>query len=86
MLNTTHKTLIGGAVALLFTHSAWALLPIEHWTQEGGAQVWLVNSPSIPMVDVQISFDAGSRRDPAAQAGLAGAAALMVAKGVKAEG
>ncbi|MEG0975274.1 MAG: pitrilysin family protein [Comamonas sp.] len=40
----------------------------------------------MPMVDVQISFDAGSRRDPAAQAGLAGAAALMVAKGVKAEG
>ena len=86
MLNTTHKTLIGGAAALLFSHSAWALLPIEHWTQDGGAQVWLVNSPSIPMVDVQVSFDAGSRRDPAAQAGLAGAAAMMVAKGVKADG
>ncbi len=86
MLNTTHKTLIGGVAALLFTHSAWALLPIEHWTQDSGAQVWLVNSPSIPMVDVQVSFDAGSRRDPAAQAGLAGAAAMMVAKGVKADG
>ena len=80
------KSLIGGAVALLASHSAWALLPIEHWTQDSGAQVWLVNSPSIPMVDVQVSFDAGSRRDPAAQAGLAGAAAMMVAKGVKADG
>ena len=86
MLNATSKTLIGGAAALLFTHSAWALLPIETWTQDSGAQVWLVNSPTIPMVDVQINFDAGSRRDPAAQAGLAGAAALMVAKGVKADG
>ncbi|MBB6577353.1 zinc protease [Comamonas odontotermitis] len=80
------KTLIGGAVALLASHSAWALLPIEHWTQDSGAQVWLVNSPTIPMVDVQINFDAGSRRDPAAQAGLASAAAMMAAKGVKANG
>ncbi len=80
------KTLIGGAVALLASHSAWALLPIEHWTQDSGAQVWLVNSPTIPMVDVQINFDAGSRRDPASQAGLASAAAMMAAKGVKANG
>ncbi len=80
------KTLIGGAVALLASHSAWALLPIEHWTQSSGAQVWLVNSPSIPMVDVQINFDAGSRRDPVAQVGLASAAAMMVSKGVKADG
>jgi zinc protease len=46
------KTLVGGAAALLASHSAWALLPIEHWTQDSGAQVWLVNSPTIPMVDV----------------------------------
>ncbi|MEJ5150217.1 M16 family metallopeptidase [Comamonas sp. MYb396] len=78
------KTLVGGAAALLASHSAWALLPIEHWTQDSGAQVWLVNSPTIPMVDVQLNFDAGSRRDPADQAGLASAAAMMASKGVKA--
>ena len=65
--------------------SAWALLPIEHWTQPGGAQVWLVNSPGIPMVDVQVAFDAGSRRDPAGQAGLASAVAMMASKGVTAQ-
>lgn len=75
-----------GAGALLSTHSAWALLPIAHWTQDSGAQVWLVNSPTIPMVDVQVNFDAGSRRDPAEQAGLAGAAARMASKGIKADG
>ena len=80
------KTLIGGAVALLASAPAWALLPIEHWTQDSGTQVWLVNSPSIPMVDVQINFDGGSRRDPADQVGLASAAAMMVSKGVKADG
>lgn len=79
------KTLVGGATALLASHSAWALLPIEHWTQDSGAQVWLVNSPTIPMVDVQLNFDAGNRRDPVDQAGLASAAALMASKGVKAQ-
>jgi len=36
------------------------------------------------MVDVQIDFDGGSRRDPAAQAGLASAVAAMLSKGVRA--
>ena len=48
--------------------------------------MWLVESPAIPMVDVQVDFDAGARRDPAPQAGLAAAAALMSSKGVTAGG
>ena len=70
----------------LVANPAWALIPIQHWTQANGAQVWLVESPTIPMVDVQIDFDAGSRRDPASQAGLADAVAGMVTKGVRAVG
>jgi zinc protease len=66
--------------------SAWALLPIEHWRQSSGAEVWLVQSPGIPMVDVQLAFDAGSRRDPEARAGLASAVAMMASKGVRAAG
>ncbi|HMN57373.1 MAG TPA: pitrilysin family protein [Ottowia sp.] len=65
---------------------AQAAIPIEHWTQPSGAQVWFIESPSIPMLDVQIDFDAGSRRDPRAQAGLADATALMAGKGVTAAG
>ena len=72
------------AGVLFYTQSAWALLPIEHWSEPSGAQVWLVNSPGIPMVDVQIDFDAGERRDPAAQAGLASAVATVLPKGVRA--
>ena len=68
------------------TQSAWALLPIEHWTQPSGAQVWLVQSRGIPMVDVQLDFDAGSRRDPQDKAGLASAMAMMAAKGIKPAG
>lgn len=60
------------------------LLPIEHWQQPNGAQIWLVQSDSLPMVDVQIDFDGGERRDPANQIGLASATANMLGKGVKA--
>ena len=74
------------AGAVFYAHSAWALLPIEHWTEANGARVWLVQSPGIPMVDVEVDFDAGSRRDPTAQAGLASAVATMASKGVRADG
>jgi zinc protease len=72
------------ASGLFLVNSAWAGIPIQQWTQASGAQVYLVQSPVIPMVDVQIDFDAGSRRDPAAQAGLASVTAMMVSKGLRA--
>ncbi|RYF07944.1 MAG: insulinase family protein [Comamonadaceae bacterium] len=78
------RALLVCAGAVLYTNSAWALLPIQHWTEPSGARVWLVESPVIPMVDAQIDFDAGARRDPAEQAGLASAVASMASKGVKA--
>lgn len=62
--------------------AARAAIPIQHWTQASGAQVFLVESTSIPMLDVQIDFDAGSRRDPAGLAGLASVTASMAGKGV----
>jgi len=63
---------------------AQASLPIQHWTQPSGARVFLVESHAIPMVDVQIDIDAGSRRDPAAQAGLASIMTGQMASGVRA--
>ena len=75
-----------GLGALCLSSAAWAALPILHWTQASGAQVYLVESPAIPMVDVQIDFDAGSRRDPAAQAGLASLMAGASSYGVRASG
>lgn len=47
--------------------------------------MFLLESPGIPMVDVQLDFDAGSRRDPASQSGLAGTMAAMADKGVLAQ-
>lgn len=74
------------ALAVMASAVASAGIPIEHWTQASGAQVYLVRSPSIPMVDVQIDFDAGARRDPPQQAGLANLTAAATAYGVRASG
>lgn len=74
------------AVTGLFCNYSLAAIPIQHWTLANGAKVYLVESPAIPMLDVQIDFDAGSRRDPPDKAGLAGATAEMLEKGVVARG
>ncbi|MDI1246561.1 MAG: pitrilysin family protein [Rhodoferax sp.] len=62
--------------------AALAGIAIEHWTQPSGAQVFLVQSHAIPMLDVQLDFDAGSRRDPPQQAGLASVTASLSGMGV----
>ena len=84
----TLKKIAGAAVlastALLATLNAQAAIPIQHWTLANGAKVYLAATDALPIVDVQIDVDAGSRRDPAAQAGLASASAGMVEKGVRA--
>lgn len=71
-----------GLAALLLAPWAGATLPIQHWVQPSGAHVYLVESPGIPMVDVQVDFDAGGRRDPSGQAGLASATAGQMGNGI----
>lgn len=66
--NTMHK----------FKHSILGLLPfifslvslpsyaapaIEHWSTDNGARVYFVPAPGLPMVDIQLTFDAGSAHD-----------------------
>ena len=46
-------------VGLSLSLPVLAAIPIQHWTMPSGVQVYLVESPSIPMVDMQIDFDAG---------------------------
>ena len=61
-------------------------IPIQKWTLPNGATVFLVESPAIAMLDVQIDFDAGSRRDSLDKAGLASVTAAQAGKGVAARG
>ncbi|GAA6141706.1 pitrilysin family protein [Hydrogenophaga sp. 5NK40-0174] len=75
--------LLASAMSLAAS-TAQAAIPIEHWTHGSGAKVYFVNSPTIPMLDVQVDFDGGTRRDPADKAGLADVTAGMLSSGVKA--
>jgi zinc protease len=76
------RSAAAAALALCCSSPALAALPIQKWQQPSGAQVWLVESPSLPILDVQIDFDAGDRRDPADKAGLAGITSSMTSKGI----
>lgn len=48
---------------LLVSQSGWATVKIEHWQTAQGSRVYYVQTPALPMVDVRVTFDAGSARD-----------------------
>ncbi len=85
-LKKNFRTAIAAVVVSVFATGAHAVIAIQRWVQPDGAQVYLVESPAIPMVDVQIDFDAGGRRDPVAKTGLASVTAGMTSRGVRAQG
>ena len=69
-----------GLLFLLITQSSWATVKIEHWQASHGGRVYFVNTPALPMVDVRVTFDAGSARDDA-QFGLAALTSAMLEAG-----
>jgi zinc protease len=71
---------------LLLTASAQAILPIQHWTTAQGVRVYFVEAPTIPMLDVQVDFDAGNRFDKKEKAGVSDLANAMLGKGIAAHG
>ncbi|MCX7626934.1 MAG: insulinase family protein [Methylophilaceae bacterium] len=46
-------------------------LPIQHWQSPSGVKVYFVENHDLPILDVSVSFPAGSSYDPVARAGLA---------------
>jgi zinc protease len=84
MISLLARCAVPALVAFAAAGPAAAALPVQKWQQPSGAQVYLVESPSLPMVDVQIDFDAGERRDPADKAGLSSITADMTSKGIEA--
>ena len=85
-IKTMASRILAGCVLGLAAQVALAAIPIQQWTLANGAKVYLVESHGIPMVDVQVDFDAGGRRDPAGKSGLASVAARMTSKGIAAGG
>lgn len=50
-------------VTLLLSLSASSAPNIEHWTTENGGRVYYASAPELPMVDIQVVFDAGAAQD-----------------------
>ncbi|MEL6210176.1 MAG: insulinase family protein, partial [Pseudomonadota bacterium] len=54
---------------------------IQQFTTPGGVSVWLVSEPSIPILSVQMAWNAGSVNDPVGLEGLSDAVAYQMNEG-----
>ena len=74
---------LGAVIAIGWVTSAQAALPIQQLDSYKGAKAYLVQTQSLPMLDIEISIDAGSRYDPTAKAGLASLTGELLNKGIR---
>ena len=65
--------------------NAHAILPIEKLDSYKGAKAYLVQTKALPMVDIEVSIDAGDRYDPAGKSGLADMVSGLMNYGVRGE-
>ncbi|GAB3540200.1 pitrilysin family protein [Noviherbaspirillum agri] len=70
-------------LALVGTSPAIAALKIQSWHLANGTKVLFVENHSIPILDISVEFDAGSRRDPAGKSGTASLTSAMLARGLR---
>ena len=67
-LNRIYRRCLGGVLALLtaiLAFPAFANPHVQHWQLDNGAGVYFVEAHELPMVDVQVTFNAGSAHDGA---------------------
>jgi zinc protease len=69
-----------GLFLLLITQAVSAKVTIENWQTKQGSQVYFIQTLGLPMVDVQVVFDAGSARD-GQQHGIAGFTSTLLDTG-----
>jgi len=73
------------SLVLGLLQSAQAILPIEKLDSVKGAKAYLVQTKALPIVDIEVSIDAGDRYDPASKSGLADMVAGLMNYGAKGE-
>lgn len=66
-----------------FTSAVHAIPPIEKLDTFKGAKAYLVQTRSLPMVDIEVSIDAGDRYDPEDKSGLADMTAGLMKYGAR---
>jgi len=82
-MNAFCKTVSACILSIGLLSNAYAILPIEQLDSHKGAKAYLVQTKALPMVDIEVSIDAGDRYDPAGKSGLADMAAGLMNYGVK---
>jgi zinc protease len=65
---------------LLQSFNTAAAPVIQHWETSKGVPVYFVESHELPMIDIQLVFDAGSVRDPEGKQGLANLANGLISE------
>ena len=69
-ITRTLERLLLGATLLFVSFAVLATPKIEHWTLTNGTRVYFVEARNLPMVTLNVVFDAGSARDPQGSNGL----------------
>ena len=82
-MNALRKVHFFFILAVGFIGSAQAILPIEQLDSYKGAKAYLVQTKALPMVDIEVSIDAGDRYDPIGKSGLADMTAALMNYGVR---
>ena len=82
-MNALKKSISACLLSLGFLSVAHAILPIEKLDSFKGSKGYLVQTKTLPMVDIEVSIDAGDRYDPASKSGLADMAASLMNYGVR---
>jgi zinc protease len=70
-----------GLACFVFASNANAILPIETLDTVKGAKAYFIQTKALPIIDVEVSIDAGSRYDPDNKNGVAALTAQLLTLG-----
>ena len=82
-MNLFMKSILINLLTFGLFANAHAILPVEKLDSYKGAKAYLVQTKALPMVDIEVSIDAGDRYDPAGKSGLADMVAGLMNYGVR---
>jgi len=82
-MNALKNSILVCLMTLGYCATAHAILPIEKLDSFKGSKGYFVQTKALPMVDIEVSIDAGDRYDPTGKSGLADMTAGLMNYGVR---
>ena len=71
------------ASAIIVMSSAWATPPIETLNLANNARAYLIQTKGLPIIDIEVTIDAGEQYDPPNKKGLAALTASLLSLGTQ---